>query len=72
MEIEMHQVSSSNVTSIGYRESEEILYVRFNNLWLYCYYGVPVVEFEMLFSVPSVGKYLHSNIFPFYAYERLE
>lgn len=72
MEVEMHLVSSTNVTSLGYSELEEILYVRFNNQRLYCYFGVPVVEFDSLLSVSSVGKYLYNNIYPFYNCERLE
>lgn len=70
--IEMVQVSSSNVESIGYDEQQQILYVRFLNGSLYIYKGVSVYEFEGLRDAPSVGSYLHRNIRNFYAYERIE
>ena len=70
--VEMISVSSSNVGSIGYDETNQILYVGFLNNTLYIYKGVPVGEFEGLLNAPSVGSYLHRNIKNLYPYERLE
>ena len=59
--IEMIQVSSSNIVEVGYDEVYEIAYVRFNNNTLYCYKGVSKMEFEGLLNAPSIGSYLHRN-----------
>ena len=70
--IEMIQVSSSNVESIGYAEQQQILYVRFLNGALYIYKGVNVYEYEGLKTASSIGSYLHRNIRNIYPYERIE
>lgn len=70
--VEMIQVSSSNVESIGYDEQQQILYVRFLSGALYIYKGVNVYEFESLRDAPSVGSYLNRNIRNAYPYERIE
>ena len=70
--VNMIQVSSSNVESIGYDESQQILYVRFLSGGLYIYKGVNSYEFEGLLNAPSVGSYLHRNIKNVYPYERIE
>ena len=70
--VEMFPVSSSNVGSIGYKESTQTLYVRFLNNTTYIYKGVPGAEFEGLKSASSIGSYLHRNIKNLYPYERIE
>ncbi len=70
--VEMIDVSSSNVQSIGYDDNEQILYVRFLSGSLYIYKGVNLYEFEGLRNAPSVGSYLHRNIKNMYPYERIE
>lgn len=70
--VEMHEVSSSNVGSVGYDANAQILYVRFLNNSLYIYKGVPQVEFDGLLTASSIGSYLHRNIRNLYPYERLE
>ncbi|PKL77867.1 MAG: KTSC domain-containing protein [Firmicutes bacterium HGW-Firmicutes-4] len=70
--IEMIQVSSSNIAEVGYDDEREIVYVRFLNNTLYNYKGVPKIEFEGLLSAPSVGSYLHRNFKNVYPYERIE
>ncbi len=70
--VDMIQVSSSNVDKIGYDEPNQILYVQFLNGSLYMYKGVGIYEFEGLKNAPSVGSYLHRNIKNSYPYERLE
>jgi hypothetical protein len=69
--IEMITVSSSNVASIGYDESNQTLYVSFLNNATYIYKGVPVHEFEGLRNAPSIGSYLHRNIKNLFPYERI-
>ena len=70
--VDMIEVSSSNVGSIGYDENLQLLYIRFLNGSLYIYKGVPVMEFHGLLNASSVGSYLHRNIKNLYPYERLE
>lgn len=70
--VEMIQVVSSNVDSIGYDEKLQILYIRFLNGSTYIYKGVPIIEFEGLKNASSVGSYLHRNIKNLYPYERIE
>lgn len=69
---EMRAVSSSNIAELGYDPENQIVYVRFMNNTLYIYKGVPQVEFDNLFSTPSIGSYLHRNFKNVYPYERIE
>ncbi|MFT4925853.1 MAG: hypothetical protein ACI8WB_001948 [Phenylobacterium sp.] len=71
MNIEMIAVSSSNVDSIGYDESNEIVYVRFLNNSEYTYSGVPQHEFDGLLNAASVGSYLHRNYKNIYPYQKV-
>jgi hypothetical protein len=68
----MYPVSSSNVSEVGYDESNETVYVRFNNNSLYIYKGVGKHEFENLRTASSVGSYLARNFKNVYPYERIE
>ncbi len=70
--VEMIDVISSNVAAIGYDETNQILYVRFNNNTLYTYKGVSIGEFDGLRNAPSIGSYLHRNIKNQFPYERIE
>jgi len=70
--VDMIEVSSSNVGSIGYDENLQLLYIRFLNGSLYIYKGVPIMEFHGLLNASSVWSYLHRNIKNLYPYERLE
>jgi hypothetical protein len=69
---EMIPVSSSNIESIGYDESNQQVYIRFINVSLYVYTGVPIHEFENLRDSPSLGSYLNRNFKNVYPYERFE
>jgi hypothetical protein len=69
---EMINVSSSNVSQIGYDDANQILYVRFLSNSLYVYKDVPQWIYEELKDAPSVGSYLHRNVKNIYAYERIE
>jgi len=70
--IEMIQVASSNIESIGYDETEEIIKVKFLNGNEYIYMNVsnPTV-FEELVSAVSVGAYFNRNIKGVYPYEKI-
>ena len=68
----MKPVQSSNIDSVGYDSSEEIVYVKFLDGKLYIYKGVPEHEYSNLLSAVSVGSYLHRNFKNVYPYERIE
>lgn len=70
--VEMIQVSSSNIERLGYDEQNQIAYVRFINGTLYIYKDVPQYEFDGLLNAPSIGSYLHRNFKGVYPYERIE
>ncbi|HFC6730839.1 TPA: KTSC domain-containing protein [Neisseria meningitidis] len=45
--------------------------IRFKNGSLYRYKGVPQTVYDELLHAPSKGRYLHSQIKPFYPYRRV-
>jgi hypothetical protein len=67
---DMHPVSSSNITAVGYDAENQTVYVQFLNGSTYAYKGVPEHEFENLLTAPSVGSYLNRNYKNVYPYER--
>ena len=71
MSVEMTPVISSNVESVGYDATAQIVHVRFLNGSEYIYKGVPQHEFEGLLNAPSVGSYLHRNYKNIYPHERI-
>jgi len=71
MSVEMIQVSSSNISAIGYDAENEVVHVQFLNNSEYIYKGVPRHEFDGLLNAPSLGSYLHRNYKNVYPYERV-
>lgn len=69
---EMIPVSSSNVSALGFDDTEQIVYVEFMNGSIYIYKGVSKNEFEGLLNAPSIGSYLHRNFKNFFPYERIQ
>jgi hypothetical protein len=51
-------VSSSNLASVGYDASTQVLEVEFNDRSIYQYFGVPSEVYEGLMSASSHGQYL--------------
>lgn len=68
---EMHPVSSSNISAVGYDADNLIVYVQFLNGAIYSYKGVNENEFESLRSAASVGSYLNRNYKNIYPYEKV-
>jgi len=68
---EMQPVSSSNIVSVGYDATDQIVYVQFLNGTVYAYKGVQEHEFENLRMAASVGSYLNRNYKNVYPYERV-
>ena len=71
-DFEMVPVESSNIDSIGYDKTEELLYVRFKNGSLYNYERVPEETFNELMAADSKGSFLARYIKGIYAYNRVE
>ncbi len=65
------QFSSSNVSRIGYEESNSTLEVHFHNGSIYQYYDVPLTVWEGIKNAGSKGSYLHQNIKGQYRYARV-
>lgn len=60
--MERTEVSSSNIESIGYDESKEILEIEFKRGNIYQYKGVPDNIFQNLLRAGSHGKYFNVHI----------
>jgi hypothetical protein len=56
------KVTSSNIASIGYDQSEQVLEVEFNSNSVYQYFNVPKSVFDALMKASSHGSYFNSNI----------
>lgn len=69
--MERIEVTSSNIKSIWYDKENLILEVEFNNETVYQYLEVPENEYQWIMSADSHGKYLNSNIKPFYEFNQI-
>jgi hypothetical protein len=64
--MDMVQVQSSNLDSVGYDEKSKLLVIRFKDGNVYEYYDVPKEEFDGLMFAASKGKYAIANIYKRY------
>ena len=55
-------VSSSNIASVGYDATSQLLEVEFKNGATYQYFDVPRWAYDEMLSAGSVGKYFNANI----------
>ena len=69
--LRMHNVSSSNINSVGYENGD--LYVEFSRRnTLYVYHDVPQYVFKGLITASSPGEYLDEYVKkPGYRYEKI-
>ena len=65
--MEMIQVNSGNISSIGYDNDTTTLKIVFNNGRAYEYYNVPEYEFNNLLNAGSKGQYANQNIYKVYS-----
>jgi hypothetical protein len=63
-------VSSSNLSSIGYDEVSSLLEVEFNSGLIYHYYDVPAHVHAELMSASSHGSYFSNSIRNSYKYAK--
>lgn len=64
-------VESSNLASISYDETKQILEIEFNHGGIYQYFDVPVEEYEGLMNADSHGRYFVHNIKDNYEFVKL-
>ena len=69
--MERENVSSSNITSIGYDVENEILEVEFKGSIVYQYLDVLGDVYEKLMCAPSIGVYFSENIRKNYDFKKL-
>jgi hypothetical protein len=65
-------VSSSNLSSVGYNESKQVLEIEFNGGRVYQYFDVPKRIHKELINAASHGKYFHRNIEDNYSYDQIK
>lgn len=65
-------VSSSNLSSVGYDESNQVLEIEFNGGRVYQYFDVPKRIHQELMNAASHGKYFHRNIKNNYSYGQIK
>jgi hypothetical protein len=65
-------VSSSNVAAVAYDDGSSTLEVEFKSGSVYQYFGVPAQHFQALCGDSiSVGRYLNTEIKPYYRCEQV-
>lgn len=71
--MEREPVESSNIRSIGYSESDQILEIEFHSGSVYIYHDVPADVHASLITADSIGSHFHYTIkLGPYRYERIE
>jgi hypothetical protein len=66
------QVSSSNLKTVGYDSSSEILEIEFHSGGIYQYYKVPISIYNSLMKELSHGKFFHAYIKDFFPCKRIK
>ena len=64
-------VSSSNLMSVGYDPTTQIMEVGFHTPSVYQYFDVPQSVYRGLLGAPSKGSYFHQHIRNVYRYSRV-
>ncbi|MFT6637677.1 MAG: hypothetical protein ACJAYP_000233 [Flavobacterium sp.] len=69
--MDRQSVRSSNISSIGYDEKNEILEIEFLSGGIYQYLDVPVNVYEELMDADSHGKYFNEYIKEIYKTKKI-
>jgi len=67
----MHNVTSTDIHSIGYDAPTNVLRVQFKSGGTYDYFNVPVHLYESFMQASSHGKFLNENIKYNYRYQKI-
>lgn len=60
--MQRQNVSSSNLSSVGYDPHQMVLEIQFKDGSVYQYFGVPQSIYVSLINASSHGKYFHANV----------
>lgn len=66
----MIDVHSSNIISVGYKQDQKELYIRFNT-GVYVYYNVSEALYENLIKAESKGRFLFESVRGKYSYNKI-
>ena len=69
-DIEMVEVVSSNIHSVGYDADENVLQVSFHGGALYRYLNVPENVYRGFLEADSAGRYLNTEVKGKYEYQK--
>lgn len=69
--MERQRVTSSNVRSVGYDATSEVLEVEFNTGGIYQYLNVPETIYAALMHAASKGRYLNDHVKDRYRYRQV-
>lgn len=69
--MQMTQVQSSNVDSVGYDATSQELQINFLNGSSYLYLNVPQHEYDNLLQAPSIGSHFNRYIRNQYPHQRI-
>lgn len=69
--MERQEVTSTNLKSVGYDPSLQMLEIEFQDGSVYRYFGVPEEEHRGLLEAESKGRYFIYNIRDRYRYEKV-
>lgn len=65
-------VNATNIISIGYDETEELLEIEFKIKAIHQYHNVPFGIYIYLITSPNIEEYYINNILPEYRFEALK
>jgi hypothetical protein len=69
--MERRPVESSNLKSVGYDSSKQILEIEFKDRSVYQYFTVPESVFQNLMTAGSKGSYLNTHVKGKFRYAKL-
>lgn len=64
-------VSSSNIASVGYDATSQVLEIEFHSGGIYQYFSVPQLEHAGFMNASSHGTYFHEHIKDVYSYRKI-
>lgn len=69
--VKYNKFRSSNIKTIAYDKSDEILQIKFKSGIVYNYYDFPYEDFVRMKRAKSKGKFLWKYVRDYYDYERI-
>ena len=63
-------VESTTFSHVAYDASRQLLWLKFQNRAVYCYFGVPPQIHQQLMNASSNGKHFNLCIRPYFPYQK--